>query len=401
MTTTPTVGNEVPFSTFFMDFGPQVRGLSDGTFAIVWERVGGNLVGRHLNELGGFTGGDFLAALSGSTTKLLTDPQIYQQADGQIVVDYTEALDSSSQRDVRWHEVDRAAPNAGSVGTEVLPTVDEFLFDSTNLPEIGSAHVFGADNAAGQSYLVLRYTDLNGAPISDGIILDIDLNKVEQNAAVASNLNGVAVAYEQFDKTTFDRQINLQVFQYNGAPLSGVVPVSGPGANAGFPDIATLSNGSYVVTWQQAGGTAFRNYNGNGAPLDAAPVIIPNSAGFVPKITALKDGGFIIAWTAGDGTESDGSPELDIFLQRFDSDGNSVGDRVHLNQPGDQGFFDMSIATLADGRVILTYEQRDRGRHQRHDAQLSLPRPARREHPRHQRRRQLRQPRGRRDHFGL
>ena len=235
MTTTPTVGNEVTFSTFFTDFGPQVRGLSDGTFAIAWERDGGNLVGRHLNELGGFTGGDFLAALSGSTTKLLTDPQTYQQADGQIVVDYTEALNSSSQRDVRWHEVDRAAPNAGSVGTEVLPTVDEFLFDSTNLPEIGSAHVFGAVNAAGQSYLVLRYTDLNGARISDGIILDIDLNRVEQNAAVASNLNGVAVAYEQFDKTTFDRQINLQVFEYNGAPLSGVVPVSGTGANAASP----------------------------------------------------------------------------------------------------------------------------------------------------------------------
>ena len=75
----------------------------------------------------------------------------------------------------------------------------------------------------------------------------------------------------------------------------------------------------------------------------------------MPKITALKDGGFIIAWTAGDGAESDGSPELDIFLQRFDSDGNSVGDRVHLDKPGDQGLFDMSIATLADGRVILTY----------------------------------------------
>ena len=277
MPTTPTVGNEVPFSNFFTDFSPKVKALHDGTFAIVWQRDGGDIVGRHFNELGGFTGGDFLAALSGSTTKALTDPQLYQQADGQIAVDYNEQFDAI-QRDVRWHEVDRAAPNAGSVGMEVLPTVDEFLFDSTNLPEIGSAHVFGADNGRGK-FFILRFADLNGTPISDRIHLDLSNNKDELNAAVAANLNGVAVAYEQFDKTTFDRQINLQVVQYNGAPLSGVVPVSGPGANAAFPDMTTLNNGSYVVTWQQAGGTAFRNYNGNGIPLDAAPVIIPNSGG--------------------------------------------------------------------------------------------------------------------------
>ena len=83
--------------------------------------------------------------------------------------------------------------------------------------------------------------------------------------------------------------------------------------------------------------------------------MIPSSAGFKPKLTALDDGGFIVAWTQIDGTESDGSPELDVFLQRFDGLGNAIGDRVHFNEPGDQGLFDLSIATLADGRVIVAY----------------------------------------------
>ena len=56
-----------------------------------------------------------------------------------------------------------------------------------------------------------------------------------------------------------------------------------------------------------------------------------------------------------DGTESDGSPELDVFLQRFDGLGNAIGNRVHFNEPGDQGLFDLSIATLADGRVVVAY----------------------------------------------
>ena len=358
MTTTPTLwGNEVTFSNFFTDFAPKVKALADGTFTIVWQRSGGDIVGRHLNEQGSFTGGDFLSALSASTTKALTDPQVYQQADGQIVVDYTES--QGSHRDVRWHEVDRANPNSGSVGMEDLSITDEFLYDSTSLPEIGSAHVFGATSLLGGNYLILRFADLNGLVSSDRLIVDFNQNTDEQNGTVACNLNGVAVAYEQFDKSTFDRQVKLQIFQYNGAPLGNAIPVSGPGTNAGFPDITTLGNGSYLVTWQQNGGISFRNYSGAGTPLDNGPTVIPGAAGLVPKITALKDGGFMIAWTGRDGTESDGSADLDIFMQRFDRNGQAVGDRIHLDKPGDQGFVSlhgMSITTLADGRVVLTYE---------------------------------------------
>ena len=44
-----------------------------------------------------------------------------------------------------------------------------------------------------------------------------------------------------------------------------------------------------------------------------------------------------------------------MFLQRFDGLGNVIGNRVHFNKPGDQGLFDLSIGTLADGRVIVAY----------------------------------------------
>ena len=72
-------------------------------------------------------------------------------------------------------------------------------------------------------------------------------------------------------------------------------------------------------------------------------------------MTALNDGGFMVAWTNRDGTEGDGSAELDIYAQRFDSNGNAVGTQIHIDKPGDQGFGSLDIATLADGRVILTY----------------------------------------------
>ena len=72
MTTTPTLwGTDVTFSFDPSAFNPKVAALSDGTFAIAWEN-GTDLFGRHLNELGSFTGGNFLQTLSANTTKAIT-----------------------------------------------------------------------------------------------------------------------------------------------------------------------------------------------------------------------------------------------------------------------------------------------------------------------------------------
>ena len=49
---------------------------------------------------------------------------------------------------------------------------------------------------------------------------------------------------------------------------------------------------------------------------------------------------------------------MDLFLQRYQlkSNGlNPVGTQVHIARPGDQGLFQLSIATLSDGRVVLAY----------------------------------------------
>jgi Ca2+-binding RTX toxin-like protein len=64
----------------------------------------------------------------------------------------------------------------------------------------------------------------------------------------------------------------------------------------------------------------------------------------------------MIAWTHANGHEGDGSLNLDIYLQRFDADGNEIGSTVHIDKPGDQGLMDMNITTLSDGRVVLAYE---------------------------------------------
>ena len=72
-------------------------------------------------------------------------------------------------------------------------------------------------------------------------------------------------------------------------------------------------------------------------------------------MAGLKDGGFLIVWGQAFGIESDASADFDLAIQRFDGNGNAVGDRMFIDEPGDQGPFDVSVTTLADGRVAIAF----------------------------------------------
>jgi len=359
MTTTPTFwGTDVTVSSDFLAFGVRVAALADGTFIMSWEN-GDDIFARHLNELGSFTAGNFLQGVSTNATRPLATPIVFQQTDGRVVVQYD--LDDGASpvdHDVFWVSPTSDYSSTGlPFGTEASP-YDEVLLDAVARPPTstgpGGAAIAYNYTTGGNTYLVMRFTDSIGQQASNQIFIDSTATRTEQNPALASLHTGfVAVAYESFHNTTFARDIRMKVYSPDGTQVSSDLIVSGDGA--AFPDVIELQGGNFVVAWQQANGIAFRSYFGNGVALGGATVIPNTAGGFVPKITALNDGGFIIAWSDVDGTEGDGSVELDIYLQRYDAAGTSVGDTIHLDKAGDQGLFDMNLATLADGRVVLAY----------------------------------------------
>ena len=353
--TTPTFwGNEVTFTSDIFAVDPEVTALADNSFIVAWQSLD-DIFARHLNETGSFTGGNFLSALSSANPKPLFNPSIFQQIDGRVVVTFGEVF-GTSDTDIHWHSptVPGFAPHTTTFPIERSP-FSETLIDSTAVVGGGGAIIYDFDGLAG-SNIVLRFIDSVGNPASNQIFVGPHTGEVQQNPALAARHTGfVSVAYENFNIATSARDIRLHTYAPNGSDVAGEVIVSTPGAGGAFPDIVALRDGSFVVTWQQNNGIAVRRYVGNGIPLDPTPVVIPNSAGgLLPKITALNDGGFIVAWTDLDGIESDGTPELDVVLQRFNGGGELVGSRLAIDKPGDQGL-GMSIATLDDGRVILTY----------------------------------------------
>ena len=354
---TPILGNKVTFSSDISAFGPQVTALADGSFILAWQNQT-DIFARHLDEHGGFIGGDFLSTLSADDAHPLSSPRVFQQSNGRVVVIYNQLV-SPSEMPIRWHMVNTDFSPDGNTKPIQLSNTQAALVSSTSTAG-GGAFVFETPGSGVDTLTVLCFIDLQGQE-SVNLQVDASFGFTQQNAAVAGLNNGnVAVAYCIVSNAVGSFVISATIYQPDGFRVAGFLRLSADDVSADFPDIAVLRNGSFVVAWQQADGIAFRHLSQEGVTDFTHPaIVVPGSAGgFKPKVTALNDNaaGFIIAWTAASGVESDGSPNEDIFLQRYGFENNvlqTFGAQVHLTEPGDQGLFNLSIATLRGGISLL------------------------------------------------
>jgi hypothetical protein len=127
-----------------------------------------------------------------------------------------------------------------------------------------------------------------------------------------------------------------------------------------YSAVTALSGGGFAVTWQTGqvdgnpGGIQARVYSDDGA---GGEVIAVTSTGFgdqsEPTITQLADGGFVVSWQSYNqaGTNS----YSDVYAQRFDASGQTVGDEVQVNQAIELSQGQVSLTGLSDGSYVAVY----------------------------------------------
>ena len=101
-----------------------------------------------------------------------------------------------------------------------------------------------------------------------------------------------------------------------------------------------LAGGRFVVVWGNSsgqdssdGGVFAQIYEADGTPLSAAQMLVNTAtmgSQFYGSVGALADGGFVVTWAGPDGSGNG------IFAQRFDADGNKLGDEFFVNTSGHQ-----------------------------------------------------------------
>ncbi|HTU12232.1 MAG TPA: Ig-like domain-containing protein [Allosphingosinicella sp.] len=122
------------------------------------------------------------------------------------------------------------------------------------------------------------------------------------------------------------------------------------------PAIATFADGSYVVVWsslRDGDGTGIyaQRFAASGARLGGEVRVNSSTAGsqYGATVAALTGGGYVVTWT-GDG-EDDGN----IYAQRFDAAGATLGPEVQVNgDPNEKG--DATVTALADGGYVVVWE---------------------------------------------
>ncbi len=180
-------------------------------------------------------------------------------------------------------------------------------------------------------------------------------SQTQSEAAQLANGNLVVVWLEADVGSTANQLLKAQIYGPDGSPLGGEITlVASGGVN---PSVAALSDGGFVVTWQNFSGIRAQLFDANGiaegAAFTASPVSVQASGA---DVAALADGGFAISWhdsrtSAGD-TSGSG-----VYVRAYNEDGTALTEtRANVSTTGNQA--DAAITALPEGGYLATWTDR-------------------------------------------
>jgi len=126
------------------------------------------------------------------------------------------------------------------------------------------------------------------------------------------------------------------------------------------PDIAMSPTGKFAVVWMsyaQDGseyGVYGRLYDSNGDPVTNEFQVNTHTESdqFFPKVSMDESGNFIIVWVSrGQDAGLDG-----IYGQRYNSDGQPIGDEFQVNAPYIDHAIAPAVAMFNQGRFVVTWD---------------------------------------------
>ncbi|MEM8644753.1 MAG: Ig-like domain-containing protein [Pseudomonadota bacterium] len=128
--------------------------------------------------------------------------------------------------------------------------------------------------------------------------------------------------------------------------------------------VATLADGGFVIVWHSYRQEAEDNYtygvygqrfdaNGNalGDEFQINTAVADQQTN--PQVAALSDGGFVVSWTDAGGLDGSGQG---VFQQRFGADGARVGSEAQVNGYSSSTQNQPAMTQLANGDYLVTWQ---------------------------------------------
>jgi len=279
--------------------------------------------------------------------------------DGYVII-WTDASHTFSSGDAVIGQRFDGAGNKVGGEVKISQFVDGFDSNSdgssiTILPN-GNIAVTYTDSISGDSDTFVRVVNPSLALVSGLQTLDSSITSFADGSYAVSYTIGFG---------GLDSDVRVQIVSSDGN-VGAPIPVKDNGTrDAGFSQLATLSNNNFVDAWQQVAGNPgiyFSIYTSAGAPVITDQLVVGGNE-TDPDVAALAGGGFVVAWElqpAGD----------DVRASIYNNAGTLVAGDILINTTTAGFQFTPTLVGLGDGGFVATWNDHsaDVVRGQRFDA---------------------------------
>jgi hypothetical protein len=230
-------------------------------------------------------------------------------------------------------DVDEIAPtvtlDGSSTGPVMLSPATSYIypngFDTTALGD-GSFLVTWAGNNNGSYGIYAQRLSAQGVAMGDPVQLASGATNTYSNAldsvisvTAINDAGAYAVAWTGKNGASTDSSIYTQLFNADGSPISAAVQLDGAASAQDIaPQIATLTDGGYIVTWYiNGGGVYVQRFDDAGVAVgNTVPLIAQGSSNNAsPQVTVLDSGSYVVTW------QGQTSGDYHIYVQQFDATG--------------------------------------------------------------------------------
>ncbi|MBR1121079.1 VCBS repeat-containing protein [Bradyrhizobium lablabi] len=386
----------------------QITALANGSFVVTWtdpsQGVGGTGGDSSLTAVkaqmfaasGAKVGSEILVNTATSTDQIV--PQITALLDGGFVVtwtDFSEGVGGAGGDTSNTAVKAQVFSVSGSkVGSEILvntaTTGDQSLPTITTLSNGGfvvtwtdySMGVGGTGGDTSSSAVKAQVFAAGGTKVGSEILVNTATASDQDNPQITALSNGgFVVTWSDLSQgvggTGGDASgyaVKAQVFAAGGTKVGSEILVNtSTASHQSGAQITSLSNGGFVVTWQDlsAGGDSgyavrAQVFAANGTKVGGESLVNSATAGdqVIPQITALSNGGFVVTWrdaSAGVGGAGGDSSGYAVKAQVFAADGTKVGSEILVNTATANEQANAQITALSNGGFLVTWEDSSHG----------------------------------------
>ncbi len=336
---------------------PTITGLSDGGFVVAWQDASGQggdasdtSIKAQIYDAGGErVGTEFL--VNTETQSYQSAPTITGLSDGGFVVSWAD--DSGQGGDADLYGIKGQVYDAGGarVGSEFLvnTTTLGFQYAPTIAGLSDGGFVVSWIDGSGQggdasnSAIKAQVYAAGGARVGTEVLVNTETSSFQLAPAITGlSDGGFVVSWQDFSGQGGDASgwsTKAQLYDAGGARVGSEFLVNTETQSyQSAPTITGLSNGGFVVSWQDLSGQGgdangygikAQVYDAGGARVGSEFLVNTETLNtqYAPTITGLSNGGFVVSWQDASGVASG----YGIKAQVYDASGARVGTEVLVN----------------------------------------------------------------------